>query len=319
MARKDAIVVSKMTITDEYYRRFKDRRIKKMLKVKSEIRRAMADFLNGKGFLEISPVIISLETDPLCHTTFKTDFEYYGGRYQLTQSMILHKMIAALCHDKIFAFSPNIRLEEKELVDTGKHLIEFTQLDLEVSHASREDLLKLGEELITHVISVIKKNCEGELKFFDRNLKVPQIPFKRIKYKDAYNKYGKTFENVLSKENEEPFWLIDIPVERREFYDKENPNIPGILLDMDLIYPEGYGEGLSGGEREHKEERIIERIKKQGLAIKDFKLFLEFAKRGLPPCGGFGIGLERLTRFICGLDSVEEATLFPKPPGTLNL
>jgi asparaginyl-tRNA synthetase len=84
---------------------------------------------------------------------------------------------------------------------------------------------------------------------------------------------------------------------------------------MDLIYPEGYGEAVSGGERENEYERIKYRIHKKGQTYAQFKNYLKCAKEGLPPSAGFGIGIERLTRYICGLERIEEASLFPKIPG----
>ena len=115
--------------------------------------------------------------------------------------------------------------------------------------------------------------------------------------------------------NKEPIWIVDMPLKNREFYDKEYVNKPGYLKDMDLIYPEGYGEALSGGEREYEYELIKKRILKKGQALTQFKKYLELAKGDLPPSAGFGIGIERLTRFICGLKRIEEASLFPKIPG----
>ncbi|MFW6040636.1 MAG: asparagine synthetase A [Thermoplasmatota archaeon] len=304
---------------EQYYNRFFDERIKNAIKVKSEIRKAMGDYLREQGFVEISPIVISPETDPLFHATGSAGFEYYEGRYQLTRSMILHKQISLLAFDKVFAFSPNVRLEPIELADTGKHLVEFTQLDLEVAGASRKDILDLGEGLLVSVINYIKENCKNKLEFFDRELKTPKIPFERIKYHHAYNQYGRIFEEVLSQEKKDPFWLIDIPSENREFYDKEDPQRPGILNDMDLIYPEGFGEALSGGEREYEKDKIVKRIEEQGLNSEDFCKYLSFAESGLKPSAGFGIGLERMTRYVCGLEEIKDAILFPKIPGSISL
>lgn len=299
--------------------RFQDEELTCAVKVKSWLKKILGDFLRDNNFVEISPVIISPETDPLYHATGKAEFEYYDDKYQLTRSMILHKQISMLCFDKIFAFSPNVRLEPVELVDTGKHLVEFSQLDLEVSGASREDILEFGEELVTHTLSEIKEICRDELDFFQRDLKVPERPFERIKYHHAYSQYGRIFEEVLSQKKEKPFWLIDIPSEDREFYDREDSSRPGILRDMDLIYPEGYGEALSGGEREYEPDRIRKRIEEQELDINDFQKYLGFAEEGLPASAGFGLGLERLTRFVCGLDDIKDTVLFPKKPGKVTL
>lgn len=304
---------------NEKYERFFDGKLKETVKIKSSLKKIIGDFLRQKGFVEISPVIISPETDPLRHATGRADFEYYGGKYQLTRSMILHKQVALLSFDKIFTFSPNVRLEPIELTETGQHLVQFTQLDLEMAQATREDVIELGEELITHIISKINEENKEELKFFDRELKVPDVPFERIKYHHAYNKFGRIFEEVISQEKDDPFWIVDIPSEDREFYDKEDSSRPGILRDMDMIYPEGYGEALSGGEREHEPDRIRKRLEEQGLNTDDFKEYLDIAERGLPPSAGFGLGIERLTRYICGLDDVKDTVLFPKQPGKVNL
>ncbi|MFW6376325.1 MAG: amino acid--tRNA ligase-related protein, partial [Thermoplasmatota archaeon] len=162
------------------YERYADESLAKAIRVKSKIRQSIGNFLRNKGFTEISPVIISPETDPLYHATGRADFEYYEGIYQLTRSMIFHKQISLLSMDKIFVFSPNVRLEPIELVDTGKHLVEFTQLDLEVKGASREDILELGEGLLVHVLSEVNEDCKDELEHFGRDIKIPDTPFERI-------------------------------------------------------------------------------------------------------------------------------------------
>jgi asparaginyl-tRNA synthetase len=233
--------------------------------------------------------------------------------------MILHKQMALLAHSKIFAFSPNIRLEPIELADTGRHLAEFTQLDLEVKGATREDVMELGEDLLIHILSQVKSHCGEELEFFKRDFVVPSKPFERITYREAYDHYGGNFEAIISQQHQEPVWIVDVALEAREFYDREDSERPGTLVDMDLLYPEGFEEALSGGEREHTYERILARIEKAGLKAEDFRLYLEFAKQGLPPSAGFGIGVERLTRFVCGQKRIEDVVCFPKVPGKLSL
>ncbi len=110
-------------------------------------------------------------------------------------------------------------------------------------------------------------------------------------------------------------WILDFPIDQREFYDREDPKRPGILVDMDLLYPEGYGEALSGGEREHEPERIRARIARQGLNPQDYAGLLRLAEAVIPPSCGFGIGVERLVRFVLGLAHVGEVRLFPRIPG----
>jgi len=290
-------------------------KLKDVLKIQSDIRKTLGEELRKKDFIEISSVILSPITDPLNHPIAPTNINCYGKKYSITQSMIFHKQIALRTLEKIFAFSPNVRLESLERKNTGRHLFEFTQLDLEIKDAKREDIMKLCEELFISVIKSVKKNFKKELRTLGRKLTVPKTPFKQIKYKDAYQKYGEEFERIISKTHKEPVWIVDFPLTNREFYDGEDPKRPGVLRDMDLIYPEGYGEALSGGEREYKYDRIKQRILKKGQKLSQFKEYLTLAKDDLPPSAGFGIGIERLTRYICGLKRIEETTLFPKIPG----
>ncbi len=286
------------------------------MKIQSEIIGAAREFLAKQGFVELLPVMLAEETDPLCHEVFDAKIPYCGTDYHLTKSMILHKQQAIAYLDKIFIFSPNIRLEKAEKRETGRHLIEFTQLDLEIKGGTRDDVISLGEHLVSYVIEKCVKERSSELRLFGRKIKAPKIPFKRIRYADALREYGEEFEKILSEKAKEPFWIVDIPIDRREFYDKEHPVGSGYLADMDLIYPEGYCEALSGGEREHEYERILERIKKSGKDPAHFEKHLSLAKEGkIPPSAGFGIGIERLTRYICGLEKISEARLFAKLPG----
>ncbi len=286
-----------------------------MLKIQSQILGSAREYLSSKGFTEILPVMITSETDPLCHDVVEAKIPYYDTEFYLMKSMILHKQLALKYVDKFFIFSPNIRLETADKKDSGRHLLEFTQLDLEVKDFDREKIISLGEELIAYLIKTAIEKCSKELKLFSREISVPKTPFPRITYAEAVVKYGKDFEAQLSKDSKSPIWLIDIPITRREFYDREDTVRPGILLDMDLIYPEGFGEGMSGGEREFEYEQIVRRIVKSGKQPETFKTYLEFAKKGLPRSSGFGFGIERLTRYICGLESVKMARLFPKIPG----
>ena len=303
----------------DLHRRNSQQALGHAIKVGSEIRRAMGEFLRRESFTEIAPVIISPITDPLCHATGNVLFEYYGHQFQITKSMIFHKQMALLSCDRIFTFSPNVRLEPVELADTGRHLVEFTQLDLEWKGASRDKVMELAERLLIATLSCVKRNCSKELGALNRNFKIPKAPFERISYAEAYEQYGPDFEIILSEKHTEPFWKVDIPLERREFYDREDPKRQGILLDMDLVYPEGFGEALSGGEREYEPHRIKKRIEQQGLKPEALGWLLEFAKLGIPKSAGFGIGVERLTRFCCGFKRIDDVSLFPKVPGSWGL
>ena len=289
------------------------------LRINGTVRAYFSAFLREQGYLEIPPVIYSTATDPLNHPVFDTSFEYYGEKYSITKSMIFHKQIAVQYLNKIFAFSPNVRLETFDRASTGRHLSEFTQIDIECLKASRDDMISLAEDMIVGVIAEVKEKNKTELNSLKRTLNVPKKPFIRIRYEDAFREYGKQFEDLLSAKMTAPFWIIDIPIKEREFYDREDPNNEGFLLDMDLIYPEGFGEASSGGEREFEIEKILKRVKVKGQSTDQFKWFIEAASGGLLPSAGFGIGIERLVRYLCGFPRIDMVTPFPKIPGKLSI
>ncbi|HOP08893.1 MAG TPA: asparagine synthetase A [Candidatus Methanofastidiosa archaeon] len=301
----------------DYHTRLSSRELQIAMKVNTHVRRYLGDYLFKEGFTEIPPVILSPMTDPLNHPTLDPVFSCYGHRYQLTKSMIFHKQLALLNQTKIFCFSPNLRFEPLERAQSGRHLFEFTQLDIEMRDASREDAMILMEGMYTGLISYCKKELAAELSELGRDLKVPTAPFGKVSYLDAAEKYGEKFESELSKDAKDPVWIIDIPLAEREFYDFEDPTKEGILRDMDMIYPEGFGEASSGGEREYEYERIVERIHKKEQDVNDFEILLEMASKGLYASAGFGIGIERLVRYICGFSRIEAAAMFPKIPGEL--
>lgn len=294
-------------------------RLVRAVKVQGEILGQSRQFLRERGFTEILPVIISPITDPLTDFRVRGEIECYGLRYQITKSMIFHKQISLLSLPRIFCFSPNVRIEEAARQTTGKHLIEFVQLDLEMRGAGREDAIRLGEDLLAYVIGGVKAACGSELAALGRDLRVPEPPFERVTYEHAFRTYGADYEDRLSADVKAPVWLIDLPIDNREFYDRESSDRPGVLVDMDLIYPEGYGEALSGGEREYQADRIRKRIERKGIDPKVYEIYLQFAGKGLHPSAGFGIGMERLTRYICGRRRIEETRLFAKLPGVLGL
>lgn len=289
------------------------------LEVTSVVLGACREFLVQEGFVEILPVIVAPVTDPLRTTPEWATITAYGRPWYLTRSMIFHKQAAVRVHPKIFCFSPNVRLEPAERAQTGRHLFEFVQLDLEVREATREEVMDLGERLLLHVLSEVRQACGKALEAWGREVPDYTRPFPRITWHEAARELGDDLELGLSRRAKTPVWLVDFPITEREFYDREDPQRPGILRDMDLLYPAGFGEALSGGEREYEAQRIKARILKQGLSLDSFRALLALAEDGLPPSAGFGIGVERLVRFICGFAHVAETRLFPRVPGQAAL
>ena len=246
-------------------------------------------------------------------------------------SMLLHKQMAMSALGKIFAFSPCIRFEEERTKETGRHLVEFYQLDLEAKEHDYESIMDLGERLVAFVIKEVKKRCRKEMKFLGRALDTPKLPFRKLTHEEAVDmareigfdiSYGEEIpweaERALSEHVGEFFWVRDYPAGSRGFYDKIDPEDPKKLRDFDLFYPEGYGEAISGSERETELAKIKKKMKEAGISSDGYEWYFEMLKHGIPQSAGFGIGIERLTRFVCGLDFVWEAAPFPKVAGVVS-
>lgn len=305
--------------------------LRDVLKVQDTIMLAISDFLHEKDFTEILAPIIGPVTDPGIRGAKQASIDYYGVEYKLMSSMILYKQMAICAIERIYSLSPNIRLEPVATVITGRHLTEFRQIDLEVAQATYHDAMTLAEELLCHVTKIVLVKRKRELEAMGRTLRVPSLPFKRIKYEEALvnlnsigyrmefgNEIPWDAEAKISRQYSEPFFITDYPADARGFYYLEHKDRPGFLRDFDLIYPEGYGEAASGGEREHRYERIVSRMRSTGEDPSKYGWYIKMLKKGIPPSAGFGIGVERLTRYICGMKKVWEATPFPKVPGVIS-
>ena len=287
--------------------------------VLTHLLRYMTSFFLRNRFKWLLPVILTPITDPLWpepsgSDIFPLEVEVYGKKLKLMHSMILHKQVAiAMGLKRIFVISPNIRIEPSSKAVTGKHAFEFTQLDFEIEEARMKDVMSLVEELFVGLIKYLKKECADIFEEIGRELKVPSTPFKVYKYSVLKEIYGDSWEETLSKESDDPFWVISIP---REFYDREDPEKEGVWYNYDLILPEGFGEVLSGGEREYDWERIRDKMLKSNLRPELFGGYIEMAKKGLlKPSAGAGIGVERLLRYLLGSPHIRDVQIFKRIPG----
>jgi len=295
--------------------RLRDRRLDAVMRIQAVLLREIDEFMRDNGVLEIMPVIVAPITDPLTHGVLDAEIEYYNQRLKLTKSMLFHKQLALVSEERraIYCVSPNIRLEPAESSEKGRYLIEFSQVDFEIKHAKMRDLMDFMERLVVRVFTRIKEECKGELQLLGRELPIPQRPFNVHDSVDVKKIYSEDFERKLSQKEISPFWITNFD---REPYDKEDLDHPGNFLNYDLVYPEGYGEGLSGGEREYEYHRIVYRMQRNKVPLDAFKAYLELARRGvIPPSAGAGFGVERMLRYICGIRNIADVCLFPKVPG----
>ena len=297
----------------------KRREVIPIIRVQTTLISTLERFMVSNGFLRLLPKLTSTLTDPLDPdpsgaSSFIPRIKYDGQELALTQSMIFQKQLALISGLKrIFIMSPNIRFEPASRGFTGKHLFEFTQLDFEVAYADMHYIMDLVEKLLTYAIDTVIKDNAADLKLLNRNLKVPNRPFKVYSRDEMIDQYGVDWEQHASESHIEPFWVVS---HRREFYDLRQPYDLGMYKNYDLIYPEGFGEALSGGEREYLYERIRNRILEDDLEPELFKDYLELARNGLLiPSAGAGLGVERLIRYVCGLRHIGDVQLFRRVPG----
>ncbi len=285
------------------------------LKIQSVAIKALTDYLHNNRFMQMMPVMLSTVTDPLCHSVYDADITYLGQKLQLTKSMILHKQLA-LTHDsidKIYILSPNIRLETADCRSSGRHLIEFSQLDIEHKYWKKKDFMQFAEQMVCYAISEVKEKCEQELSILGRSLTVPKKPFKVYDSAD-FKKPIRVLETELSASSTEPFWIVN---HEREFYDYEDKQRKGYYHNYDLIWPEGYGEALSGGEREFEYSELTRKMLERKMDLKSYKPYLEVAKKGLlKPSAGGGLGIERFVRFLTGKKHIADVSPFAKVPGS---
>lgn len=275
-----------------------------------------------EGFEWLLPVIFSKSTDPLwpdpsASLEKRIEVEIYGKTVRVTTSMIVHKMVAcSLAYPKLFALSPNVRIEKAERAKSGLHTFEFTQLDFEVRYATSKDIRSFVEKTLHELVCDLKKDMKEELKALGRfyDLSVSPPPFKVYEREDLEIEYGKNWEAHVQFGINAPIWVTNIP---REFYDFEDFD-SGKWDNYDLILPE-YGEVLSGGRREWEYNKIVSKMERDNVRKENFAVLLKLATEGLlKPSAGAGIGIERLIGWIVGARHVGEVQPFPKIPGVIN-
>ncbi|MCX8203133.1 MAG: asparagine synthetase, partial [Nitrososphaeria archaeon] len=214
-----------------------------------------------------------------------------------------------------FILSPNIRIEKRERGKTGWHRYEFTQLETEIAYGRMEDVFRVYERLVTSAIRAVRSELSEDLREIGRELRDFGTPFRVVSRRELERAYGPEWERVLPHKIEEPVWVTDIP---REFYDFEDFET-GTWRNYDLYMPEGYGEVLSGAEREHDYEKMLTKIKRDGLRPEDYEVLLRLAMEGkLKPSAGAGLGIERFVAYVVGARHVAEVQPFPRIPGIVS-
>jgi len=303
----------------------RSRKMTSILKIRSTVFGAIHNFFRNNGFYEFqSPIIQSTQAEG-GSTLFNLD--YFGKKLFLAQTWQLYAEPAIFSLEKVYCIAPSFRAEKSK---TSRHLTEYWHAEMEVAWASFKDIQDYGENLIKFIVNEVLKNNKEELKILERNIEKlePAVkkPFPRITYTEALKilkekakmkiEWGKDLrtieEDKLSHLYNAPVIVTDYPKIVKAFYMKENPEDPKVVFGCDFIAPEGYGEIIGGSEREPDPKKIIARLKEQNENPENYKFYLDTRKYGSVPHGGFGMGVERIVSWICGLDNIKDAIPYPR-------
>jgi len=300
-----------------------------ILRVRAEIIKAARDFFDERGFTLTDPPIL---TPAACEgTTTLFPVDYFEEQAYLTQSGQLYIEATAMALGKVYSFGPTFRAEKSK---TRRHLTEFWMVEPEVAYATLDDLMDLGEGLISFIVKRCLERRRADLQTIGRDLtKLEQIeaPFPRISYDEAVkmleeahtkgtleNKFewggdlGSPDETYISSQFDKPVMIHRYPAKVKAFYMEPDPQRPELALCVDVLAPEGYGEIIGGSQRMASYDLLVQRIHEHGLPEEAFRWYLDLRKYGSVPHGGFGMGIERVVAWICGLEHVRETIPFPR-------
>ena len=300
-----------------------------ILRVRAEIIKAARDFFDDRGFTLTDPPIL---TPAACEgTTTLFPVDYFDEQAYLTQSGQLYIEATAMALGKVYSFGPTFRAEKSK---TRRHLTEFWMVEPEVAYGTLDDIMQLGEGLISFLVQRCLEKRHSDLQTIGRDIsKLEKIspPFPRITYdeavkmlQDAHSQgkletrfeyggdLGSPDETYLSSQFEKPVMVHRYPAKVKAFYMEPDPQRPDLALCVDVLAPEGYGEIIGGSQRIASYDLLLKRIHEHGLPESAFKWYLDLRKYGSVPHAGFGMGIERAVAWICGLEHVRETIPFPR-------
>jgi asparaginyl-tRNA synthetase len=295
-----------------------------ILRVRHEVINAVRDFFNGRGFILADTPIFTPAACEGTTTLFPVQYFEDTTAY-LTQSGQLYNEANAMALGRVYSFGPTFRAEKSK---TRRHLTEFWMVEPEMAYASLEDVMDLAESLVVYVVGRALEQRKRELQTLERDttmLERVQAPFPRVSYDQAVEilkkkglsfewggDFGSPDETALSEEYDRPICVHRYPSKVKAFYMKPDPQRPEVALGVDVLAPEGYGEIIGGGERLADYDLLLQRIKEHDLPQEAFEWYLDLRRYGSVPHGGFGMGIERVVSWICGLEHLREAIPYPR-------
>jgi len=300
-----------------------------ILKVRHEIIKATRDFFDSHDFTLVDSPIFTSNAAEGSTTLFATD--YFEEQAYLSQTGQLYGEASAMAFGRHYNFGPTFRAEKSK---TRRHLTEFWMVEPEIAFCEIEEDMEWAEKLIHFIVKRVLENKRGELEILERD--IPQLeevlkPFPRLSYTECVemlkeggidfewgDDFGSPHETFIAEKFKQPVIVHRFPMEIKAFYMKRDPEDEKVVLGMDILAPEGYGEIVGGSERETRIDVLEERIAEEALNQADFDWFLDLRRYGSVPHAGFGMGIERVVAWICKLPHVRETIPFPRMMGRLR-
>jgi len=295
-----------------------------IFKIRHHVLASLRKTLSEKKFIEITtPKIIGSASEGGANL-FSLD--YFGKQAYLAQSPQLYKEQMTIGLERVFEIASFYRAEKSH---TGRHLSEFTSVDIEAAFMNYTDVMNVLEDLVVDTFKYVSENCKKELEIIGNKTITPDHPFEKITYsqaldelkeKDVKLEFGDDLLDshlrILGESHPSFYFLTDWPIKLKPFYIAEKHDNVELSESFDLQC--GYLELSSGGSRLHNPEKIKARLKEQNLDPSKFSEHLQAFDWGMPPHAGWGLGLERLLTIILGIDNVREVILYPRDPERLK-
>src|SRR5882724_306366 len=304
-----------------------------ILRVRATIMRAAQEYFDTNGFTRTDPPILTPNACEGTSELFEMDY-FDNEKAYLTQSGQLYIEATALALGKVYSFGPTFRAEKSK---TRRHLTEFWMIEPEMAYADLDDLMRLVENFISHIVMRVLEGHQADLKVIGKDvtkLETIKAPFPRVSYDEAHamledafakglieNKhtYGDDFgspdETYISNQFDRPVIVHRYPAAVKAFYMEPDAKDPTKALCMDVLAPEGYGEIVGGSQRVASYDLLKSWTEAHVLPLEAFQWYLDLRKYGSVPHAGFGMGIERVVAWVCGLDHVRETIPFAR---TLN-
>ena len=311
-------------LLDKRHLWIRSRRQQAILRVRHELINAIRDFFNSRGFILVDAPIFTPTACEGALTLFPV--AYFDDRTAyLTQSGQLYNEANAMALGRVYCFGPTFRAEKSK---TRRHLTEFWMVEPEMAYATLDDAMDLAEALVVSIVERVLETRRRELAELQRDpapLELVRAPFPRVSYDEAVQilrdhglpfewggDFGGADETVMARHFDRPVAVHRFPDAVKAFYMKPDPKRPGISLSVDVLAPEGYGEIIGGGARLDDYDVLLERIKTADLPQEAFEWYLDLRRYGSVPHAGFGMGVERVLAWICGLEHVRETIPYPR-------